>query len=112
MNLEPLLQLYGDTLRIRIGLWAIIIAVWSAIWFYRFFKDWLAGDNGATFALWVFFAVMALERFIEGFGFVYLATPYVTPLISGAILQAREVIILAVLISLAVLQWRFTSGPD
>lgn len=110
MNLEPLFELYSDSLRIRIAILVLIVSAWSTVWFYRFFRDWWNGTNGATFALWVFFVVMALERLIEGIGFGYLVSPWVKPLITTAILQARELLLLAVIISLGLLQWRFTSG--
>jgi len=90
----------------------IVIAGWFCCWCWRFLQDWRAGQNGATFALWVFFGVMAIERILESLGFFYLVSPWVTPILSSIILQLREFIILVILLALAILQWRFTGGKD
>jgi len=107
------LEVYGDTLRFRIALWTLLIVVWFVVWFWRFHRDWRQGDNGSTAALWFFFLVMAIKNGWEAFGFFYLISPWVTHLASDIILQIREFINVAVLVSLAVLQWRFTTnGTD
>lgn len=106
------MEYLNDSLRHRIGIESIIIVIWFTCWFWRFFRDWRNGQNGATSALWAFFGIMAIERAVLIFALFYMASPWISAISTGAIFQVWELVVIGVIVSLFVLQWRFTGGQN
>jgi len=109
MDLENL----TNNLRIQLAIHVAILTIWSAIWFFTFLKSYRERRrNGPTVALIIKFGANSLFYGYLTVGFVYLASPYVTPARSVLMLIWGVMSSLGIIVSYIGLQWTFGSSDE